>query len=175
MSHIVHEVLTPSPLKNTIPFLAKHLPLNQQTVQALLFKQYPPLYWFFVKHPPPSLKIGFFIFNPNLTSITKFFVKISQSEFLVMTEKKIFVCKLFLSLNISDFRFYFIFYVKTTTPNPPHPLKKITSLFPTSSPLKINVMSSPPLFENLVGGSTPLPPPKYLLMYIAFKLRFQFL
>ena len=35
-------------------------------------------------------------------------------KFLVMTEKNIFVYKLFLSLNISDFSL--MFYVKTATP-----------------------------------------------------------
>ena len=61
-----------------------------------------------------------------------------------MTEKNIFAYKLFLSLNISDFNY---FYVKIATP----PLKKVT---PSKSwgPVK------PPLFENLVGGSTPPPP-----------------
>ena len=34
------------------------------------------------------------------------FVKISQFEFLVMTEKNIFVYELFLSLNISDFSLF---------------------------------------------------------------------
>ena len=56
-----------------------------------------------------------------LLKVTKFLGKISQFEFLVMTEKNIFVYKLFLPLNISDF----IFYVKIATP-----LKKVTPLFP---------------------------------------------
>ena len=40
-----------------------------------------------------------------LLKVTKFLVKISQFEFLVMTEKNIFAYKLFLSSNISDFNF----------------------------------------------------------------------
>ena len=66
-----------------------------------------------------------------------------------MTEVNIFPYKLSLSLNISDF-----IYVKIATP-----LKKITPLFPSKLPLKVEVLSSPPPapFENLVGGSTPLP------------------
>ena len=36
-------------------------------------------------------------------------------------------------------------------------LKKVTPLFPINPSLKVDVLSSPPLFENLVGGSTPLP------------------
>ena len=36
------------------------------------------------------------------------------------------------------------------TPHPP--------LFPSNPSLKVEVLSSAPLFENLVGGSTPPPP-----------------
>ena len=43
-----------------------------------------------------------------LLKVTKFLVKISQFEFLVMTEKNIFAYKLFLSLNISDFSLSFM-------------------------------------------------------------------
>ena len=53
---------------------------------------------------PPSLTPSY------LLKVTKFLVKTSQSEFLVMTEKKIFAYQLFVSLNISDFS---LFYVKT--------------------------------------------------------------
>ena len=49
------------------------------------------------------------------------------------------------------FRFYFIFYVKIATPLPP---LKVTSLFLTNSPLWSPV--KPPLFENLVRGSTQI-------------------
>ena len=63
--------------------------------------------------PPPPLKVEFFTEPPKyysfssltpsyLLKATKFLVEISQFEFLVMTEKNIFVYKLFLSLNISD-------------------------------------------------------------------------
>ena len=52
-----------------------------------------------------------------------------------MTEKNIFTDKLFLSLNIPDFNFFF--YVKIATL------------------LKVKVLSSP-LFENFIGGSTLL-------------------
>ena len=69
-----------------------------------------------------------------------------------MTEKNIFADKLFLSLIISDFRFYF--YVKIALP-----LKKVIPLFPSNRPLNVDLSSSSPLFENLVGGSTPPPPP----------------
>ena len=63
-----------------------------------------------------------------------------------MTEKNIFVYKLFLSLKISDFSlfvclFVFCFFVKIVTP-----LKKVTPVFSSNPPLKV---------ENLVGGLTP--------------------
>ena len=70
--------------------------------------------------------------------VTKFFVKISQFEFAIMTEKK---NKLFLLLNISDFSLFF--YVKTETP-----LKKVI-------PQKIEILLAL-LFENLVGRSINL-------------------
>ena len=40
--------------------------------------------------------------------------------------------------------------------NPP-PLKKVTPLFPTNSPLKLkSYQAPPPFFENLIGDSTHL-------------------
>ena len=59
----------------------------------------PPIYWFFMD---PTLKIAFLLNSKNIKSfsyltpsyllkVTKFLVKISQFEFLVMTEKNIFV------------------------------------------------------------------------------------
>ena len=42
----------------------------------------------------------------------------------------------------------------------PHPPEKVNLLFPSNPPLKTEVLSSPPLFENLVGGSTPPPSKK---------------
>ena len=57
-----------------------------------------------------------------------------------MTEKNIFAYKLFLSLNISDFNIFFMWKLKP-------PWKK-------SPPLKVEVLSAPSLFENLIGGST---------------------
>ena len=83
-----------------------------------------------------------------LLKVAKFLVKFSQFEFLVMTEKNIFVYKFFV---IKYFRFWFIFYVKIATPLP----KKGHSPLSQQPPLKI-VLSSP-LFGNLVGGSSPSP------------------
>ena len=44
--------------------------------------------------------------NFYLLKLIKFVGKISQFEFLVMTEKNAFACKLLLSLNISDFNLF---------------------------------------------------------------------
>ena len=53
--------------------------------------------------------LQFFILNTiYLLKVTKFLDKTSQFEFLVMTEKNICACKLFLSLNISDFNLFFM-------------------------------------------------------------------
>ena len=59
-----------------------------------------------------------------LLKVTKFLGKISQFEFLVMTEKNIFAYKLFLSLNISDFN---LFLCENC-----NPLKKVTPSFPAT-------------------------------------------
>ena len=99
--------------------------------------------------PPPSpLKFANcprppFLGNPPLC--------IGFSWFLVMTVKNIFVYKLFLLLNISNFSLFF--FLKKLEP----PTEKNTPLFSSNPPLKVEVLSSLPLFENLVGGSNPLP------------------
>ena len=49
--HSVHWGINP-PQKHHPLFLAKP-PLNQQTVQPRIFRQSPPIYWFF-KTPPKS-------------------------------------------------------------------------------------------------------------------------
>ena len=56
----------------------------------------------------PFLGNPFSLIPSYLLKVTKFFCKISQFEFLVMTEKNIFAYKLFLSLNISDFSLFFM-------------------------------------------------------------------
>ena len=81
---------------------------------SLLFSGNPPLYWFFCE--PPPLKSDFSVNSQNiktcsslipsyLLKVTKSFGEIPRFELLVMTEKNIFACKLFLLLNISDFNF----------------------------------------------------------------------
>ena len=72
----------------------------------------------------------------------------SQFEFLVTTEKNIFGYKLFLSLNIS----HSIFLCENFNPPPPEKSHPPLSQQP---PVKVEVLPSPPFFENLVGGSTP--------------------
>ena len=49
-----------------------------------------------------------FLTPSHLLKVTKFLVKIFQFKFLVMTEKNIFVYKFFLSLNILEFRLFFM-------------------------------------------------------------------
>ena len=124
------------------------------------FQGNPPLILVF-RDPPPKSQIShwtpkilkFFILNTIFFfKVTEFLVKISQFKYLVITERNIFACKLFLSLNISDF----IFYVKIA--NLPCPLKKVTLLLPSNPLLKVEVLSSPAIFENLVGGSIAPPP-----------------
>ena len=61
-----------------------------------------------------------------------------------MTEQRIFVYKLFSLLSITDFSLFFIEKLQS------HPL------FLGNPPLKTEVLSCPPLFEDLVGGSTHL-------------------
>ena len=50
-----------------------------------------------------------------------------------------------------------MFFVKTETPLLP---KKSQPLFSSNPPLKIRDPVKSPLFENLVGGSTPSPLPE---------------
>ena len=81
-----------------------------------------------------------------LLKVTKFLVKISQFEFLVMTEQE-FLFINFLSLNIPDFS---LFLLKNCN----HPLlKNVTPSFSATPSKNWGSVKSPPLFENLLGGS----------------------
>ena len=73
----------------------------------------------------------------HLLKVSKLFLKISQFKFLVMTEKNIFVCKTFLSLNISDFSLFFIQKLQ------PLPLK-VTPSFPAAPSKNWDPVKSPP-------------------------------
>ena len=70
--------------------------------------------------------LNFLFLTPfHLLKITKFLDEISQFKFLVKADIKIFVYKLLLSLNISDFS---LFLCQNCTP----PLKKVAPSFPTT-------------------------------------------
>ena len=91
------------------------------------FRHSPHLYRFFVT-PSPSRNSDPLVSFQNIKSfssltlsfllkVTKFLLKISQLEFLLMTEKNTFAYKLFFV--IKYFRFEFVFYVKIATLPPP--------------------------------------------------------
>ena len=93
--HIVYRGISPSPQP---PIFFAKPPLNLQTVQVTPFLGNCPLYISFSWTPPKSRVFQwtpkifkFFILNLILLScflkLTKLLVKISQFEFLVMTEK----------------------------------------------------------------------------------------
>ena len=87
--------------------------------------------------PPPTSYYYFPSLTPShLLNVTKFLVKISQFKFLDMTEKNIFVYKLFFLLNISDFSLFF--NVKNATPGNGHPL------FSSNPLLKIEILQRLP-------------------------------
>ena len=119
---------------------------NLQTAQAPLFRYSLCSILVFCKHPPPHLKIGFFS-EPKILNWN-----ISQFEFFVMTGKNIFVCKLFFH---QIFQVLGYFLCKNCT-SPPHS-KRSPSSFPSTLSKNLGVVSSPPLFEKLVGSSTHPP------------------
>ena len=59
------------------------------------------------KKPEHLLVMGTNGLISSFKKVTKFLIKISQFEFLVMAEKKFVIYQLFLSLNISDFSLFF--------------------------------------------------------------------
>ena len=97
---------------------------------------------------PQNIKSFSSLIPSYLFIVTKFLNKISQFEFLVMTEKNIFDYKLFFSLNISDFNFY----VKIA-PRPP--LEKVIPLFPSNPLLKVEVLSNPPFLKIWLETQLP--------------------
>ena len=135
-------------------------PSNWQTVQAPFFLGNPSSILVF---RVPSFKswifywtskiLKFFILNTiYLLKITKFFVKIPHFEFLVMTEKNIFVYKPFLTLNVQ----ILIYFLRENCNPPP---EKGHPLFPSNSPLKFEVLSSPNFWKIwLAVQRPPLPP-----------------
>ena len=146
INHSVHRDMNP-PQKYHSLFLAKP-PLNLQSFQppflgnpSLLINflwTSPPKSWIF-RWVPRLLK--FFILNPTyLLKVTKLLVEISQFEFLVMAEKNIFVYKLFLLLNISDFGLFFFFCKNCNIPEKSYP-------FFSSNPSKLRSCPSPPFWK----------------------------
>ena len=120
--HSVHWGVNPPAPANPPPLFFSKPPSNLQTAQAPIFRQFPPIFCFFVKPSPP--KNGIFQWAPiifkclsltpsHLLKVTKFLVRFSQFKFLVMTKKNIFVYKLFLYLNISDFSLLFMWRMQT--------------------------------------------------------------
>ena len=131
MASIVCIGVSPPPSqKHPLPLSCQAPSLNLQIVQALPphFRQSPPPDIGFSRNP---LKIGFFhesqkycfsfLTSSYFYTVIKFSVKISHFEYLVMTEKNIFVYKLFCQ---------FKFYVKSSPPEKGHPLLR------TNHPLK---------------------------------------
>ena len=134
------------PQKHKTP-LSCHPTLNLQSIQAPFFRQLPSLYWFF--HNSPPVKIGFFSERQSFSFLTlsdplkvsKFLVKISQFELLVMTEKNIFVYN-FLCGYIFQILVYFL--CKNCNPSP----SKRSAPPPSHQPpLKIKVKSSIPVLK----------------------------
>ena len=132
MASIVCMEYQPPSQKHHLSLSFQARPLHLQIVQALPPRfRHPPRYWFFEE----PLKIGFFHESQKycfsfLTSsyfykVIKFSVKISHFEYLVMTEKNIFVYKLFCQ---------FRFYAKSCPPEKGHPLLR------SNHPLKIEVL-----------------------------------
>ena len=119
-------------LKNITPFFLAKPPIK------LVFRESPSKSWIFQWAPKIS---KFFILNTiYLLKITNFFVKIPHFEFLVMTDKNIFAYKPFLTLI-----FQILIYVLCENCNPAP--EKSNPLFPSNSPLKVEVLSSPQFWK----------------------------
>ena len=131
--HSVHGVSTPLSKTPPLSFLPSPPPTsaNWPSPPPPPRFRHPPRYWFFEE----PLKIGFshesqkycfsFLTSSYFYKVIKFSVKISHFEYLVMTEKNIFVYKLFCQ---------FRFYAKSCPPEKGHPLLR------SNHPLKIEVL-----------------------------------
>ena len=101
-SHNVYWGINPTSKTSPPPSFLPSPSLNLHTVQA------PPpflgnLNYILVFHNTPHLKIRFFQEPSYLLKVTKFLVKISQFEFLVITEQNILVYKLFFLMKYCRF------------------------------------------------------------------------
>ena len=135
---------TPPPLSCQAPLISANCPsspLFKKSTPSIGFS-WPPITFVKVESfSEPQKYESFSSLIPSyLLIVTKFLVKISQFEFLVMTEKNIFAYKLFLSLNISDCNLFFMWKLQP-------PLKKVAPLFPSNPPLKVEVLSSSPFLK----------------------------
>ena len=111
---------TPSPSKAPPSLFLAKSPLNQQAVQAPLFRQSPPLAILVFRDPPPP---WIFQRTPKIFTLNKFFI---------LNTVLSFKSKLFLSLNISDFNFLCVCencapLHKLTPSSPATPLSKLRS------------------------------------------------
>ena len=128
-AHSVHWGIKP-PQKHH-PLLSCQAPsLKTANCPSPPFLGNSPFYIGFLWSPPKSQIfqwtpkiLKFFILNTILSflKVTKFLGNISQFKFLVMKEKNIFACKLFLSLNISDFNWFFMWKLHPPPPEKSHP------------------------------------------------------
>ena len=89
----------------------------------------------------------------NTTPSSIFYQASSQFKFLVMTEINIFFYNSFLSLNISVFSLFLI--QKLQLPHTHTHSEKSHPIFHSNAPLKSEILWSPPIFVNLLGGSIP--------------------
>ena len=122
---------TPAPFSRQAPLKLANCQSSPVLGNPLLyigFSWTPPKSWIFQWTPIPSY----------LLKVTKFLSKVSQFEFLVMTEKSIFAHKLFLSLNISDFNLFFMW--KLQAPPPPEKVAPSKSWGPVK-PLFLKIWS----------------------------------
>ena len=98
-----------TPLKTKPPLL------KSANCPSCLFKQLPPIYWFFVKLPKnrifqctPIILIFFSLTPSYLLKVTKFLVKILNFKFLVTTEKHFCLSTFFCYLSTFSVSYTFL-------------------------------------------------------------------
>ena len=123
-----------SPQKYYAP-LSFQAPLKSANCWSPLLRQFPLYIGSLWTAPQPKNRI--FQWTPII-----FLVKISQSKFLVMTEKDIFVYKLFLSLIISDTNLFFMWKLHPSFPSTP--FWRLRSWDPVKQPLFWGSHTRPP-------------------------------
>ena len=108
----------PLPLRKHQSLLSFLAPIKSANFPSPFFDNSPSKFFFFffffvnssrrVRFFSKSLKNYSFssLTQSYLLKVTKFLVKIFQIEFSAMIEKNVFLCKIFLSLNFSDFSLF---------------------------------------------------------------------